>query len=59
MIRSLHREGLTILLVEQNVHLALELADRGYVLETGCIILADRAADLLENPLVKQAYLGL
>jgi branched-chain amino acid transport system ATP-binding protein len=59
VIRSLHQEGLTILLVEQNVHLALELADRGYVLETGRVILADRAGDLLENPLVKQAYLGL
>jgi branched-chain amino acid transport system ATP-binding protein len=59
VIRSLHQEGLTILLVEQNVHLALELADRGYVLETGRVILADRAGDLLENTLVKQAYLGL
>jgi branched-chain amino acid transport system ATP-binding protein len=59
VIRTLHQEGLTILLVEQNVHLALELADRGYVLETGRVILADRAQDLLENPLVKQAYLGL
>jgi branched-chain amino acid transport system ATP-binding protein len=59
VIRSLHREGLTILLVEQNVHLALELADRGYVLETGRVILADGAGDLLENDLVKQAYLGL
>ena len=59
VIRSLHQEGLTILLVEQNVHLALELADRGYVLETGRVILADRAGDLLENALVKQAYLGL
>ena len=59
VIRSLHRDGLTILLVEQNVHLALELADRGYVLETGRVIIAARAQDLLENALVKQAYLGL
>ncbi len=59
VIRTLHHDGLTILLVEQNVHLALELADRGYVLETGRVIIADRAADLLENALVKQAYLGL
>jgi branched-chain amino acid transport system ATP-binding protein len=59
VIRELHRAGLTVLLVEQNVHLALELADRGYVLETGRVLLEDRAAALLENTQVKRAYLGL
>ncbi len=58
VIRQLHGEGLTVLLVEQRVDLALKLADRGYVLETGRVVLHDRAAALLENPMVKQAYLG-
>ncbi len=59
VIRDLHASGLTVLLVEQNVHLALELADRGYVLETGRVVLEDRAAALLENAQVKRAYMGL
>jgi len=59
VIRNLHRDGLTILLVEQRVDLALALADRGYVLETGRIVLEDRAAALFENPMVKQVYLGV
>ena len=58
VIHQLHGEGLTILLVEQRVDLALRLADRGYVLETGRVVLHDRASALLENPMVKQAYLG-
>jgi branched-chain amino acid transport system ATP-binding protein len=48
-----------VLLVEQRVDLALRLADRGYVLETGRIVLADRASALLHNPEVKQAFLGI
>jgi len=59
IIVALHREGLTILLVEQRVDLALRLADRGYVLETGQIVLQDRAEALLADPRVKKAYLGL
>lgn len=59
VIRELHRGGLAVLLVEQNVNLALELADRGYVLETGHVLLEDRASALLENAQVKRAYLGL
>jgi len=51
-------EGTTVLLVEQNAKAALKMADRGYVLETGKIILAGNAADLLENPEVQRAYLG-
>ena len=58
VIAQLHKGGLTVLLVEQRVDLALKLADHGCVLETGRIILRDRAAALLENPMVKQAYLG-
>ncbi len=57
-IRDLHRRGVTILLVEQNARKALSVAGRGYVLETGEIVLADRAETLAMNPQVKGAYLG-
>jgi branched-chain amino acid transport system ATP-binding protein len=58
-IRRINREdGTTILLVEQNANMALHLAHRGYVLETGRIVLEDEAKALLENPQVKEAYLG-
>jgi branched-chain amino acid transport system ATP-binding protein len=57
-IKELHAAGITILLVEQRVDLALRLADRGYVLETGRIVLEDAAAALLADPRVQQAYLG-
>jgi branched-chain amino acid transport system ATP-binding protein len=58
-IRRLHAAGLTILLVEQRVDLALRLASRGYVIETGRIALEDEAAKLLADPRVKAAYLGV
>jgi branched-chain amino acid transport system ATP-binding protein len=58
IIRRLHGEGLTILLVEQNLKKALEVADRGYVVETGTIALSGSSAELLENPVVRTAYLG-
>lgn len=58
IIRHLRTTGVTILLVEQNAHLALQTADRGYVLETGQITLTGFASDLLNNDRVKQAYLG-
>lgn len=51
-------EGVTIFLVEQNASMALSLANRGYVLQTGRIVLSDTAANLLTNDLVRQAYLG-
>ena len=57
-IRRIKAQGVTILLVEQNAWQALEIADRGYVMETGSIILADTAAALRANPQVEQAYLG-
>ncbi len=57
-IRALHRDGATILLVEQNARMALAVATRGYVLETGSITLAGSAADLAADAKVKQAYLG-
>ena len=56
--RAIAAEGVTLLLVEQNAKLALEISDRGYVMESGAIALADRAAALLDNPQVRHAYLG-
>ena len=58
-IRRLHDEGTTILLVEQNARMALQIADRGYVIETGRIVLSGPAADLRENDMVRKAYLGI
>jgi branched-chain amino acid transport system ATP-binding protein len=57
-IRELNEQGMTILLVEQNALLALDVADRGYVLETGVIALAGDAKDLANDPQVKEVYLG-
>ncbi len=57
-IRDLHRQGVTILLVEQNARMALGVATRGYVLETGAIALQGTAAELSANPQVQRAYLG-
>ena len=58
-IRILKEEGRTILLVEQNANLALDIADRAYVLETGKIVKEGKAADLKTDPDVKAAYLGI
>lgn len=60
MIQRMNREeGITILLVEQNVQEALELADYAYVLQTGRIVMEGKPADLLQADLIKKAYLGL
>ena len=58
-LRVLRERGLTVLLVEQNVHQALELADTAYVLETGRLVLSGPSQQLLANPLVRSAYLGV
>jgi len=58
VIQRLNRDGTTILLVEQNARMALEIAHRGYVLETGEIVLAGSAAELARDPRVQAAYLG-
>ena len=58
IIRTMHQAGTTILLVEQNAQMALSVADRGYVLETGRIVTTGTGADLLEDESVKKAYLG-
>lgn len=57
-ILRIREEGVTVFLVEQNASMALNLADRGYVLQTGRIVLSDSAKNLLTNDLVRQAYLG-
>ena len=58
IIKEINAQGTTILLVEQNAHVALEISDRGYVLETGKVTLSDDGAALLNNPHVQEAYLG-
>ena len=58
IIREINRQGVTIFLVEQNAHMALNIAHRAYVLQTGRIILSDEAKKLAEDPEVKKAYLG-
>jgi branched-chain amino acid transport system ATP-binding protein len=58
-IKQLHQEGTTILLVEQNARMALQVANRGYVIQTGEVILSDTAEHLRENPMVQKAYLGI
>ncbi len=57
-IRHLHEEGTTILLVEQNARMALQVASRGYVLQSGTVLLSDTAENLRQNDLVREAYLG-
>jgi branched-chain amino acid transport system ATP-binding protein len=58
-IKAINEEGTTILLVEQNATMALSVADRGYVLQTGEIVLSDSADNLKENEMVQKAYLGI
>jgi branched-chain amino acid transport system ATP-binding protein len=58
-IEQINKEGTTILLVEQNALMALSIAHRGYVLQTGKIVMSDTAASLKENPTVQRAYLGV
>jgi branched-chain amino acid transport system ATP-binding protein len=57
-IQEINRRGVTVLLVEQNAHMALAVAGRGYVLETGRVCLEDRASALLANDEVRRSYLG-
>jgi branched-chain amino acid transport system ATP-binding protein len=59
IVKNLKAQGITILLVEQNAHAALAIADVGYVIETGCITLSGPGRELLENEQVKAAYLGM
>ena len=59
VLAKIRTQGMTILLVEQDVHLALSSADRGYVLETGSVVRSGRASELINDPEVQRAYLGL
>lgn len=58
IIKTIRSLGRTVFVVEQNANMALSIADRGYVIQTGQVVLADTAANLLENPLMREAYLG-
>ena len=58
LIEDIHNSGTTVLLIEQNAKKALSIADRAYVLETGNITLSGKANDLMDNDLVKKAYLS-
>ncbi len=58
LIKKINRSGVSVLLVEQNSAMALQIANRGYVISSGKIIVSGRSADLLDNPLVQNAYLG-
>ena len=58
IIKEINDLGTTIFVVEQNANMALSIADRGYVLQTGQIVLSDSAPNLLRNPLMREAYLG-
>ena len=58
IIKAMKEQGRTILLVEQNANLALKLADRTYLLELGKVVLEGKSVDILNNPIVKKAYLG-
>jgi branched-chain amino acid transport system ATP-binding protein len=58
IIQEVNRQGTTIFVVEQNANMALSIADRGYVLQTGKVVLADTARNLLKNPRMRAAYLG-
>ena len=59
IIQDLNRRGIGILVVEQNANMALAVADRGYVLQTGRIVLNDTAANLVNDPMMRKAYLEL
>jgi branched-chain amino acid transport system ATP-binding protein len=59
IIQEINKEGTSILLVEQNAQMALSIAHRAYVLETGRIVLSGPAHEIAENPMVKAAYLGI
>ena len=59
IVKVINRDGTAVLLVEQDVVLALEIADRGYVLENGRIVMSGPAGDLRRDPAVRKAYLGV
>ena len=59
VLQAIRKQDVTVLLVEQDIHLALSVADRGYVMDTGSIVRSGRGKDLIDDPAVREAYLGL
>jgi branched-chain amino acid transport system ATP-binding protein len=59
IIKAIQKDGITILLIEQNANMALRLANRGYVMETGKIVMEGPAMELLVNDTIRRAYLGI
>ena len=59
IIQQVNDQGTTVFVVEQNANMALSIADRGYVLQSGRIVLADTGTGLLDNPQMREAYLGV
>jgi branched-chain amino acid transport system ATP-binding protein len=58
VVQDINQQGVSILLVEQNAQMALSIADRAYVMETGTVALSGKASKLMQNPMVREAYLG-
>lgn len=58
-LKKINKDGVTILLVEQNIHISLSISNKGYVLETGKIVISGNSSQLKENPIIKEAYLGI
>ena len=58
MLQAIPKDDVTVLLVEQDIHLALSVADRGYVLDTGSIVCSGIGKDLIDDPAVREAYLA-
>jgi branched-chain amino acid transport system ATP-binding protein len=58
IIQTINRQGTTVFMVEQNANMALQIAHRAYVLQTGQVVLSGAAAELRQNPMIREAYLG-
>ena len=59
MIEKINKQGVTVLLIEQNANMALQVSQRAYVLENGLVSMSGKASDIANDPMVKKAYLGL
>lgn len=59
MIKEINKQGVTVLLIEQNANMALQVSQRAYVLENGLVSMSGKASDIANDPMVKKAYLGL
>ena len=59
MIEKINKQGVTVLLIEQNANMALQVSQRAYVLENGLVSMSGKASDIANDPMVKKAYLGM